>query len=259
MSNSNSSKQVLLSVIGVAILVVAVVGVSFAFFNYTRTGSANTVRTGTISFTSSQSALTITTMFPIKLVNGEVANGDLAYTDEAVVTINGSTTYADGMNFRVSVASVTNHISDAIVDNPSTTNVNEARAAIDLPISVLVSTEDTSNITNLVTNNYTNIATGYVLASGTIPYNTTITNAKIKVRAYLDGSQIAISDTYDGTESDNMGTTTNWVNGRYVLTTDEWNNISGSGAAVSFKIVVEAVQAGGEFQQPLVTPTPVQP
>ena len=33
MSNSNSSKQVLLSVIGVAILVVAIVGVSFAFFN----------------------------------------------------------------------------------------------------------------------------------------------------------------------------------------------------------------------------------
>ena len=48
MNQSNSSKQVLLSVIGVAILVVAVVGVSFAFFNYTRTGQQNTVRTGQI-------------------------------------------------------------------------------------------------------------------------------------------------------------------------------------------------------------------
>ena len=36
--NGNSSKQVLLSVLGIAILVVAVVGVSFAFFSYTKTG-----------------------------------------------------------------------------------------------------------------------------------------------------------------------------------------------------------------------------
>ena len=49
MSNSNSSKQILLSVIGVAILVVAVVGVSFAFFSYTKTGSqTNTIQTGQI-------------------------------------------------------------------------------------------------------------------------------------------------------------------------------------------------------------------
>ena len=52
MNNSNQSKQILLSVIGVAILVVAVVGVSFAFFNYTRTGAANQVSTGKIKFVS---------------------------------------------------------------------------------------------------------------------------------------------------------------------------------------------------------------
>jgi len=47
--NGNSSKQVLLSVLGIAILVVAVVGVSFAFFSYTKTGNSNnTIRTGQI-------------------------------------------------------------------------------------------------------------------------------------------------------------------------------------------------------------------
>ena len=66
MEQSNQSKKVLLSVIGVAILVVAVVGVSFAFFNYTRT-SANTqsIGTGKIYFVSSQEGdIEIENFFP---------------------------------------------------------------------------------------------------------------------------------------------------------------------------------------------------
>ncbi len=48
---NNNSKQVLFSIIGVAVLVVAVVGVSFAFFTYSRTGTTNNViTTGKIVF-----------------------------------------------------------------------------------------------------------------------------------------------------------------------------------------------------------------
>ena len=51
MNNENSTKQVLLSIIGIAILVVAVVGVSFAFFTYSKTGEKNNVLTaGSIFF-----------------------------------------------------------------------------------------------------------------------------------------------------------------------------------------------------------------
>ncbi len=47
--NNNSSKQILLSVLGVAILVVAVVGVSFAAFTYSNKGTTeNIVSTGVI-------------------------------------------------------------------------------------------------------------------------------------------------------------------------------------------------------------------
>lgn len=47
----NNSKQVLLSIVGVAILVVAVVGVSFAFFTYSKTGSQdNVITTGSLTF-----------------------------------------------------------------------------------------------------------------------------------------------------------------------------------------------------------------
>ena len=47
----NNSKQVLLSVLGVAILVVAVVGVSFAAFSYSKVGSENVITLGTLELT----------------------------------------------------------------------------------------------------------------------------------------------------------------------------------------------------------------
>ena len=65
--NENSSKQVLLSVIGIAVLVVAVVGVSFAFFTYSKTGTANnTLTTGSIFFNFTEGdAITLTNQFPM--------------------------------------------------------------------------------------------------------------------------------------------------------------------------------------------------
>lgn len=48
---NNNSKQAILSIVGIAILVIAVVGVSFAFFTYSRTGAKNNViTTGSITF-----------------------------------------------------------------------------------------------------------------------------------------------------------------------------------------------------------------
>ena len=229
MSNSNSSKQVLLSVIGVAILVVAVVGVSFAFFNYTRTGTANTVRTGTITFNSTNSAISITNVFPI-------AKADLATDTDNVgigtITITGNTTYSNGMDFTVTAQDVS-------------TNIGTTAGKI--PLSVAVSTENLtdvkalgSNSGSMTVNSFedgTTIANDAVLASGRIPANTSV-NGTITIKAYIDSATVAITDTYDGTESDNKGTTTDWVDGRTVLTTTEWNALSSTPA--SFKIRVEA-------------------
>ena len=63
----NNSKKVLLSVLGVAILVVAVVGVSFAAFSFANTSDkANQIQVGTItmSFSESESVINITDAQP---------------------------------------------------------------------------------------------------------------------------------------------------------------------------------------------------
>ena len=76
--NSNSSKQVVLSIVGVAILVVAIVGVSFAFFTYTRTGGQNNlINTGrlTFAFEDGVSTINLTNQFPMSDANGLKLSG----------------------------------------------------------------------------------------------------------------------------------------------------------------------------------------
>ena len=233
MESSKQSKQVLLSVIGVAILVVAVVGVSFAFFNYTRTGAENTVKTGHIEFNSTNTVLTLTDFFPVA-----TADVNTLYTEAnnnvGVVAITGNTTYANGIDFTVTADSVS-------------TNIGTTPGK--LPLSVTVTPENLTNVTNLVTNNFdttTVITNGAVLASGKIPANTTV-NGKLIIRAYIDNARIAITDTSTRagdpsvapTDGSVNGTTdADWIHGRVVMTTEQWNALQST--AASFKIKVEA-------------------
>ena len=235
MSNSNSSKQVLLSVIGVAILVVAVVGVSFAFFNYTRTGTPNTIRTGTILFESSQSTIDVENVFPV--ASSEVAT-DTTNVKTAEVTIHGNTNYTNGIDFEVRAQDVN-------------VTIGEGQNAFNVPLHVTVTAQNLSGVSNLVLGSFdkTNqLGNNSLLASGKIPANTDV-NGKLLIKVYLDASEIAISDTYPSGDVTHMegstevvdytnGTTSQWVNGRTVLTTAEWNALSSE--SLSFKIRVEA-------------------
>ena len=96
MNNSNSSKQVLVSILGVAILIVAVVGISFAAFSYSKTGNvANTITTGTItmSYTEPTNGINLTDALPITDTAGKAltgANNTFDFTVSA--TVSGSTT-----------------------------------------------------------------------------------------------------------------------------------------------------------------------
>lgn len=75
----NSSKQILLSVLGVAILVVAVVGVSFAVFSYTGNGTVeNKITTGTLSmtYTEDTNGISISNAMPMTDEAGKVLAGE---------------------------------------------------------------------------------------------------------------------------------------------------------------------------------------
>lgn len=95
MNNNNSSKQILLSVLGVAILVVAVVGISFAAFSYSKAGDvSNTITTGTITmtYTEPKNGISLTDALPITDEAGKALKGDGKTFDFTVgATIAGDT------------------------------------------------------------------------------------------------------------------------------------------------------------------------
>lgn len=235
MEQSNQSKKVLLSVIGVAILVVAVVGVSFAFFNYTRTGSANTITTGHIYFTSSNSDFSVTDLFPIAASTAETANATIAeQVVVGTVTITGKTTYDAGLDYRVSAQAVDMSVNGKTL--PLSVYVTEAANPTGIRDNHTYSYNAGSSTTVLPDNAL--LASGHIdgAAEGSSNVNHTIT-----IRAYIDGSKIAITDT--PVES------TDWVNGRTVYNTTEWNNMHELGNdTASFKIRVESSQTGGTYE-----------
>ena len=252
MDNSKQSKQILLSVIGVAILVVAVVGVSFAFFNYTRAGQENTVGTGKIWFTSSQDkAASITDFFP--QIPGQAAQDQ---SDTVKVTITGGTSYARGMTYRLRAVDVK---SNGVAYDPT--------AAGNVPILLDVAVDPTEGGTVNDTTHGTFTATtptggtagvaiplveNAILGTGTIVGNTTgatssDVNGKIKVTAYID-SNVAITDTLTSDTAPSgyqNGTTTDWLEGRTRVTTEQWNALGQH--PVSFRILVEAIETGGAY------------
>ncbi len=96
MNNNNSSKQILLSVLGVAILVVAVVGISFAAFTYSRAGEKeNTITTGTITMNYSEdtNGIKLENALPMTDTAGKVLADENQYFDFTVTsTMSGTAT-----------------------------------------------------------------------------------------------------------------------------------------------------------------------
>ncbi len=228
-------KKYLISSILIIVILALIIGVTYAFFNYTRTGSESTLRTGRIYFSSSQNGtIELTNFFPITSTQVDSAN-----LDTVTVAVIGDTTYVDGEEFLISIVDVNNTINNKKVPMnyiaTYTTNNNgvigsssndywNAREDKDASIYLLNSIGPVKENTQVLVSYIDNGATGI--------------NGILTVKAYIDAERIAISDTYDSTESDNMGTTNHWIDGRVRFTADEWNSFSET--PISFKLRVES-------------------
>ena len=66
-------KQTILMIIGIMILLVSITGITFAFFNYTKTGGANVIKTGNIEFNMTQGkTINLQNVFPMYFYHGSV-------------------------------------------------------------------------------------------------------------------------------------------------------------------------------------------
>lgn len=85
----NSQKKMLLSVLGVAILVVAVIGIAFAAYSATFDyGDANSIKTGTImvSYTEPTNAINLENAMPMSDTDGKALTGTNKTFDFSVST-----------------------------------------------------------------------------------------------------------------------------------------------------------------------------
>ncbi len=234
-----TNKQIMFSLIGIAILIVAVAGVTYSFFNYTRTGAANNIGTGRIYFNMTQNgALNMTNIFPLK--STETNN---AVLDTVSVGIVGDTTYDDGEEFEITLVDVTNTINgkkipiNYIATYTAVTGKNIGEESDDYWNAKNSKNADIYTLTETG-----KVEEGKQVLVGYIKNSASGIEGTLTIKAYIDADRIAISDTYDSANpgTDNMGTTSTWVNGRTVFTTTEWNSFQTSGTPISFKMKAES-------------------
>ena len=233
---NQNQKRKHLYILGPIILLIVLVGVTYAIFNYTRTGTANVISVGKIAFNSNQTeTVNLINVFPIDSDN---VSTDTTNVDEALITITGDTTYSDGVEYLLTATDVSNTIGTG--NNQKT-----------IPVSIQVTatsglgTSDEDYFTNRGGNSSVykvlsgdEIKNNGQLVVGYIATGQTGVNGSVTIKAYLDKDKIGISDTYDGEESETNGTTNEWADDRTILTTSEWNSLQTNG--VSFKVKVEA-------------------
>ena len=250
--NNNSSKQVLLSVIGVAILVVAVVGVSFAFFSYVYNGqTANTVKTGTIVFTASDTQLKLTNVFPTTGVYGTRDNGDIV---NATVSIQGSTTYEEGIDFTVKAVDVSKYQTATVksYDGTGETTTVEIVPTVVVTPTTTTGADFTTGGTTTTYNKNNKLASNTVLCAGNIPAGTTVgkevdgemePTTLLTITAYYSQNDYHISDNTHKELVDAKLLAQDYAGS--IIDTATWNGLSADDAnAFSFKIQVTAVEGG---------------
>jgi hypothetical protein len=245
----------ILLVLGIMCLLL---GTTWAFFNYTRTGSANNFSVGRISFISRQTqTISLTNLFPIDPTETGIMN-DATKVGTFTLEIEGDTDYSNGIEYLVSSVDSNIYTStgktvpislDVTVTNLGTASPNYFTAR---------ESTNTSIYKKLVGD--TLVGDGMLLV-GYIKPNTTSGTAEgvdgtITIKAYLDENNILISDTYNNgeTPTDNLGTPASMGEGKTVFTTQEWNSLQQDG--VSFKVRVEANQ-GIWVEEPLTLYTQI--
>ena len=198
------SRKQMFIVVGAFALVLMLGTVTYAFFNYTRTGSANTIRTGRIAFNSQQgTAINLTNVFPVDVTNGIPNNSNVG---SVTINVTGDTTYTDGIEYLVSAVNVQNTVGSGqnAKTLPISIDVSVANNTNNDPATTL-GTADSDYFTNRGSSASTSIykvLAGDVIANndqlvvGYIKSGATGVDGNIVIRAYIDASKVAISDTY---------------------------------------------------------------
>lgn len=208
-------KNIILPLMGVILTILLVVGVSYAFFSYTRTGEKNNqITTGAISFKFiDEDEINLTNAFPISTAEGVALTG----TDNVCTFIVTGSIAKGSVDYTISVVE-----GDASTD---TTKVNRFK---DSEIFIYIESTDVEGVSFTPTEGYdTGKAIGslpVVLGNGSVTTSTE-TSRTFTVKMWIDDSVVKIRDAADNTDTTDS-----------IYTSDEYMSLY-----YSIKIKVDAI------------------
>ena len=166
---NNNSKEVVLSFVGILVLILVVVGVSFAVFQYSKPGSKNnTITTGTInmSYDEPQNGINLTDALPISDEAGMALTGNnntFDFTVEAEIVGTGNTT----INYAITATNDGSTAPDSVMKVYLTRVNNNVEEAVLAPTLMSQLEKTTSSELSKAPSNQ------YVLTRGTFTSSTT--------------------------------------------------------------------------------------
>ena len=249
----NNKKEIALVIVGILVIISLTIGITYSFFNYTRTGGNNVIETGIINFDyQGITSLQLTNQFPI---------GESGLTDNHKLTfsISGHNTLANGVTFNIyavpgDVDNEKTRLTDNIIkmkfiapsngDGFSITTNNYATATTPTYTDgkALIATGLIKNTSELTTKNYSlymwvdeNLAfvsstTKRAINAEGNPSMADATSGTITATRYMKNNNTARTVTLFPANADSTG--------KIIYTTNEYSN-----AYYSIKLLIEANEA----------------
>ncbi|MDO4368967.1 MAG: hypothetical protein Q4C29_00290 [bacterium] len=234
----NNKKTLVLSIIGILILVIAVVGVSFAMFSFSGTGTKeNVITTGTVSLNfanveggTETNVISVNNQYPVDDTNGVDVSTIASKADFSV-----NATYSADMTINYEVG-ITNINEDITAGATQIAAENVKIVLLKNDGTVLVGSKTGNNYTGVTVASLASVAgpkglvDSYYLANGS--FTSASKSDSYKIVAYLDKDYTLPVDPAQST-TDNEGTVTR---------TNESKKTTAK-AEFSFKLTVKAAQA----------------
>lgn len=225
----NNKKTLILSIIGILVLVIAVVGVSFAMYSFTGTGTKeNVITTGTVSmnFSEGSNNFTLQNKYPMSDAKG-IAQGDNRASFGVTATWASSTLT---INYDLGITNITpgttlteDYIKVALLGSDGTVIVGAKDGEGNLTSGVTIASLKTVKGPN-------NLITTYGLTGGTI--STSGATDSYTILAYVADNYNLPTDKAN-TTTDNGGTASRDLTSKKTTASEEF----------SFKVGVKAAQA----------------
>lgn len=182
------SKEIVLSVIGIMVLVIITVGITYAMFTYSKEGTIeNIVKTGTVTFqyieSDKTSGISITNAIPELDENAKVSKEDGKIFDFKVIA---SATGTESINYEVDVSILDGSTLDPSIFKFYLTEIASDNTEIPVTLEKYNNLKDTK-ITSKV---------GKVLYTGIIPSKTDTFTKNYRLRMWISSDTNLVNNDY---------------------------------------------------------------